>query len=42
MLNPDFIPTGDMIADCLTKSVPVSLRVLKSKVRSYIEQRGMY
>jgi len=22
MLNPDFIPTGDMIADCLTKSVP--------------------
>src|SRR5260221_14652620 len=22
MLNSDFIPTGDMIADCLTKSVP--------------------
>ena len=22
MLNPDFIPTGDMIADCLTKCVP--------------------
>ena len=22
MVNPDFIPTGDMIADCLTKCVP--------------------
>ena len=22
LLIPDFIPTGDMIADCLTKSVP--------------------
>jgi hypothetical protein len=22
MINPDFIPTGEMIADCLTKCVP--------------------
>ncbi len=35
MLNPDFIPTGEMIADCLTKCVPAS------KVRSCREQMGV-
>ena len=35
MLNPDFIPTGDMIADCLTKSVPTP------KVRFCREQMGV-
>src|SRR5258705_6937741 len=35
MLNPDFIPTGDMIADCLTKSVSAP------KVRFCREQMGV-
>jgi hypothetical protein len=35
MLCPDFIPTGDMIADCLTKSVPAP------KVRFCREQMGV-
>ena len=34
MLNPDFIPTWEMIADCLTKSVPAP------KVRR--EQMGVW
>jgi len=35
MLNLDFIPTGDMIADCLTKSVPAP------KVHFCREQMGV-
>ena len=35
MLTPDFIPTADMIADCLTKSVPAP------KVRFCREQMGV-
>jgi hypothetical protein len=35
MLNPDFIPTGEMIADCLTKCVPAP------KVRFCREQMGV-
>jgi len=35
MVNPDFIPTGDMIADCLTKCVPAP------KVRFCREQMGV-
>jgi len=35
MLTPDFIPTGEMIADCLTKCVPAP------KVRFCREQMGV-
>jgi len=35
MITPDFIPTADMIADCLTKSVPAP------KVRFCREQMGV-
>ena len=35
MIHPDFIPTTEMIADCLTKSVPAP------KVRFCREQMGV-
>jgi len=39
MLNPDFIPTGDMIADCLTKSVPApKVRFCREQMLIYLDR----